>query len=90
MIRYREFVGGWKDTKTDFYSNGSPNNDLENEFKRDSWRRSDMAARSSMVHGECPTMLTEHTRLVGIQIQENLNKFMGDFDKKGHYTTTHL
>ena len=35
-----------------------------------------------MVHGECPAMLTEHTRLGGIQIQENLNKFMGGFDKR--------
>jgi len=35
---YREAVGGWKDIESDFYSNGSPNDDLESEFKKDSWR----------------------------------------------------
>jgi hypothetical protein len=31
-IKYIETVGRWKDTESGFYSNGSPNEDLENEF----------------------------------------------------------
>jgi hypothetical protein len=36
--RYTETVGEWKGIESDFYSNGSPNEDLESEFKKDSWR----------------------------------------------------
>jgi hypothetical protein len=31
-----EIAGGWKDMESDFYSNGSSNDDLESEFKKDS------------------------------------------------------
>jgi hypothetical protein len=31
-IKYIETVGRWKDTESGFYSNGSPNEDLENEI----------------------------------------------------------
>jgi hypothetical protein len=34
--RYREAFGGWKDIENDFYLKGSPNDDLESEFKKDS------------------------------------------------------
>jgi hypothetical protein len=36
--RYRKCVGGLKDIKSDFYINGSSNDDLESEITKDSWR----------------------------------------------------
>jgi hypothetical protein len=36
--KYKEVVRGWKDLERDFYSNGSLNNNLESEFKREPWR----------------------------------------------------
>jgi hypothetical protein len=35
--RYRKLVGGCN-IASHFYSNESPNDDLESEFKKDSWR----------------------------------------------------
>jgi len=32
--RYRETIGEWKGIESDFYSNGSPGEDLESEFKK--------------------------------------------------------
>jgi hypothetical protein len=41
---YRKFVTEWKDLEKDFYSNDSLNNDLENEFKKDSCRWSNQTS----------------------------------------------
>ena len=38
--------------------------------------------RSSMTHDECAAMLNEHMRLVEIQTQENLDKFMAGCNKR--------
>jgi hypothetical protein len=43
-IKYRKFVVEWKDLEKDFYSNDSLNNDLESEFKKDSWRWSNQTS----------------------------------------------
>jgi hypothetical protein len=31
--KYRKAVEGWNDIQSEFYSNGSPNDDLESRFK---------------------------------------------------------
>jgi hypothetical protein len=40
LARNRETVEGWKDIESYFYSIGSLNDDLESEFKKESWRYS--------------------------------------------------
>jgi hypothetical protein len=40
QVRYKKVVGGYNDIENDFYLNDFPNDDLENKFHKDSWRRS--------------------------------------------------
>ena len=41
-MRYRRTVEERKDIENDFYANGSPNDDLESDFNKDSWRCSEV------------------------------------------------
>ena len=57
---YRKIVGKWKHIKSNFYAKESPNDNLESEIQKDSWRCSqrakylyliEVASDALMVHG---------------------------------------